>query len=185
MTVPALLDRVFAAVIGHEGGYTTAVADPGNWTGGRCGVGECRGTNWGISAAAYPTLNIAALTQDQAKAIFQRDYWNRVRGDELPPGLALLVVDAAYNNGVDRAARWLQQAAGVAKDGALGPRTLAAVRAADPLALGAEFMALRTAFMAGLPGWRTFGLGWSRRLARLPYQAMALAGPGGLLAQSG
>jgi hypothetical protein len=42
--------------------------------------------------------------------------------------------------------------------------------------LCAEFQALRLLFMAALPSWRTFGLGWARRLCLLPYQALQLAG---------
>ena len=56
-------ERAFAVVLGHEGGYTADPADPGNWTGGAPGRGECRGTNWGISAASYPYLPIRALTR--------------------------------------------------------------------------------------------------------------------------
>jgi hypothetical protein len=66
-------DQAFALVIGHEGGFTDNEADPGTWTGGRCGVGECRGTNWGISAAAYPRLDIRNLTIERAKAIYQTE----------------------------------------------------------------------------------------------------------------
>ena len=59
----------FAVVLGHEGGYTADPTDPGNWTGGAPGRGECRGTNWGISAASYPDLPIRALTPDQARTM--------------------------------------------------------------------------------------------------------------------
>lgn len=120
-------ERAFAVVLGHEGGYTADPTDPGNWTGGAPGRGECRGTNWGISAASYPYLPIRALTREQACDVYRRDYWAKVRGDELPPAVALLVFDAAVNSGTSRSARWLQQALGVPDDGALGPRTLAAV----------------------------------------------------------
>lgn len=34
--------------------------DPGNWTGGEIGKGECKGTNYGISAASYPDLGAVA-----------------------------------------------------------------------------------------------------------------------------
>ena len=97
-----------------------------------------------------------------------------MRGDDLPPALALLVFDAAVNNGVARAARWLQQALGVTADGAIGPVTLAAIgaRAGDGEALCAEVLARRMDFMAALPTWRTFGLGWARRLCALPYRSM-------------
>lgn len=168
--------NAFTFVVGSEGGYTDDSADPGNWTGGACGRGECRGTNWGISAAAYPTLDIANLSEADAQAIYQRDYWDPLQADSLPAPLALLVFDAAVNNGVSAAARWLQTAAGAAVDGQVGPRTLAAVQAQEGngAALCAEFQAQRLTYMAALPTWRTFGLGWARRLCRLPFQAMQM-----------
>ena len=169
-----MFERAFRVVVGEEGGFTQDPAEPGNWTGGATGRGECRGTRWGISAAAYPALDIAGLALADAHAIYRRDYWDRVCGDALPPGLALLVFDAAVNNGVGRAVRWLQAAAGVAQDGAPGALTLAAVRARAPLALCAEVQAQRLVFMAGLPGWGRYGLGWARRLSRLPFAAVGM-----------
>ena len=169
-----VFEKAFAVVVGEEGGWSGAPDDPGNWTGGAVGSGAMRGTKFGISAAAYPTLDIAALTPADAQAIYRRDYWERVRGDDLPPALALLVFDAAVNNGVARAARWLQQALGVTADGEIGPVTLAAIgaRAGDGEALCAEVLARRMDFMATLPTWRSFGLGWARRLCALPYRSM-------------
>lgn len=167
-------ERAFAVVVGHEGGFTADPADPGNWTGGACGVGVCRGTKFGISAAAYPGVDVAGLTLEEAGVLYRRDYWDRVRGDALPGPLALLVFDAAVNAGVGRAARWLQEAVGVAADGAVGPMTLAAVQGAAGAAVMAEFQARRLLFMAGLPTWRRFGAGWARRLCRLPYEAIGM-----------
>jgi len=171
-------ERAFGVVVGEEGGFTADPADPGNWTGGVCGRGECRGTRYGVSAAAYPALPIASLTLEAARAIYRRDYWDRIGGDRLPPPLALLVFDAAVNNGVGRAVRWLQTACGVAPDGVLGPATAAAVaaQAGRGAALMAEYQAQRLTFMAGLPTWRTFGLGWARRLCRLPFEAIGMEG---------
>jgi lysozyme family protein len=172
-----LFDQVFTIVIGHEGGFTAAPSDPGNWTGGKCGLGICRGTNWGISAASYPDLDIQHLSQADAAAIYQRDYWTPVAGDQLPPPLALLVFDAAVNNGVSRAVRWLQAILGVMQDGAIGPVTLAALasRDGDGATLCAEYLAQRLIFMAALPTWKTFGEGWARRLCALPFQAVSIA----------
>ena len=166
--------KAFAILVGAEGGFTADPRDPGNWTGGSCGVGECRGTRWGISAASYPKVDIARLTLDDAKAIYRRDYWTPIRGDELPPGLALLVFDAAVNNGVGQAVRWLQAAVGVAADGRLGEVSMAAVRRASLPDLLVEFQASRLLAMTSLPTWATFGRGWARRLCRLPYQAVAM-----------
>ncbi len=172
-----IFTAAFAVVVGEEGGFGADPADPGNWTGGAVGAGTLGGTKYGISAAAFPSLDIAGLTLADAQAIYRRDYWNRIQGDALPPPLALLTFDAAVNNGVGMAARWLQEAAGVTADGDIGPVTLAAVTnsARDPAALCAEFLALRMVFMAALPSWSSFGLGWARRLCALPWQAMRLA----------
>ena len=170
----SIFERAFAVVVGEEGGFTDNPADAGNWTGGRCGAGRCAGTKFGISAAAYPALDIAGLRIEAAREIYRRDYWGKLRGDALPPALALLVFDAAVNNGVGRAVRWLQVAAGVTADGVMGEATLAAVRVRASPAILAEFQAQRLVFMAALPTWRTFGLGWARRLCRLPFDAMQI-----------
>ena len=167
-------DRAFTVVVGEEGGFTTNPADPGNWTGGACGRGACKGTRFGISAAAYPQLDIESLTAEAAAGIYRRDYWDRVRGDDLPGPLALLVFDAAVNAGVGRAVRWLQAAVGVEVDGEIGPATLLAVKGGRGAQVMAEFQAQRLLFMTGLPTWRSFGRGWARRLCRLPYDAMAM-----------
>jgi lysozyme family protein len=169
-------EQAFKVVVGHEGGYTANPADPGNWTGGRCGAGACHGTNFGISAAAYPQLDIAALTLEQAQDIYRRDYWDRVQCGKLPASLALLVFDAAVTNGVARAARWLQAAVKVPQDGTIGPATLAAIEAqtGNGFRLCAEFQATRLIFMAGLATWKTFGEGWARRLCLLPFEALQI-----------
>lgn len=173
-------DRMFDIVVGHEGGFTDNASDAGNWTGGVVGSGVCRGTRFGISAAAYPDLDIANLTIDAARRVYQRDYWQRLAGDRLPPALALLAFDASVNNGTGRAIRWLQQLVNVTQDGIAGEVTLHAIdRAAtspDAIAdLCVEFLALRLLFMSSLPAWKTFGLGWARRLCRLPFEAASVS----------
>ena len=157
-------DQAFAIVIGEEGGYVHNPADPG---------GE---TKFGISKRAYPLIDIAALTLERAKAIYHADFWAKIDGDALPPPLALLVFDAAVNNGVGRAVGWLQTALGTLADGKMGPTTLAAITAhhGSGAKVAAEFQAQRINFMAGLPTWRTFGMGWSRRLAALPYSSIGM-----------
>jgi lysozyme family protein len=163
---PSAFERAFAFVVGTEGGYVDNPADPGG------------PTKFGISHAAYPTLDITSLTLAQAQAIYQRDYWDKVGGDALPPPLALLVFDAAVNNGPARAIRWLQLAVGVHPDGLLGPATQAAIaaKAGAGASVMAEFQAQRTVYMAGLSTWQTFGLGWARRLCLLPYHAIQMEG---------
>lgn len=159
--------RCLAFTLRAEGGFTDNPADPGNWTGGQAGAGVLRGTNFGISAAAYPELDIANLTEAMAAEIYRRDYWAPLQGDALALPVALVAFDAAVNAGLRRAILWLQQAAGVSADGVFGPETLASIQAANALALAREALTRRIDFYARLPGWGSFGLGWSRRVIAL------------------
>lgn len=146
-------DRAFDKVIGHEGGYVNDPRDPG---------GE---TKYGISRRAYPNLDIRNLTLDQAKGIYKRDYWDRCLCDQLPGLLRFHIFDAAVNSGVKQAAIWLQRAVGANADGIVGPRTIAAARAANPERVVAHMTGQRLDFMADLKNWPVHGRGWAKRLA--------------------
>jgi lysozyme family protein len=168
--------KAFELLIGHEGGYSNNPDDPGNWTGGGRGQSQLKGTKYGVSAASHPNLDIEHLTLTQAEDVYEADYWAKAGCADLPPRLAFHVFDAAVNNGVGAAVRWLQSAVGATQDGVHGPQTKAAVESAiarDPgdLDIAAEVHAQRLHFMAGLSTWQTFGRGWSRRLAKIPLQA--------------
>lgn len=146
-------DQIINRVLAHEGGYVNDPRDPG---------GE---TQWGISKRSYPKLNIRALTRAEAVEIYRRDFWQRVQGDRLPRAFAFQGLDAAVNHGIGNAVRWLQRAAGVADDGVIDPRTLAAVAAQDPADLVLLFNAERLEFYTKLSTFDTFGRGWTRRVA--------------------
>lgn len=174
----SLFDQICDIVLGTEAGFTEDTRDPGNWTGGKVMAGELRGTKYGISAGAYPDIDIANLTIDKARDLYRSDYWEKIAGDSLPPAVALAAFDGAVNSGVERSARWLQAAVGAFEDGDLGPQTLASIKAtvakngAD--ALCAELMAQRIHFDAALSNWKIEGLGWARRVCSLPMQAATL-----------
>lgn len=155
-------DDAFAALIDVEKGFTNNPLDPGNWTSGRVGIGVCRGTKFGISAGAYPDLDIANLMLAQAKTIAKRDYWDRYQCDEFDPRIGFQVFDAAYNGA--HAALWLQQAAGALPDGQIGAQTVAAVKAVDPLKVIMRFDSYRLDYLAGLNN-PTFADGWMHRVA--------------------
>ena len=152
-----------AHVLAAEGGLVNDPKDPG-------GV-----TKFGISQRSYPALDIRALSLDDAKAIYQRDYWAPIQGEALPAGLDLLLLDHAVNAGPARAVRLLQHLVGVPEDGLMGPVTLAGVAIADPQDLIARYSELRLDFYRDLPTWRHFGAGWSRRVHRTRRAALAMA----------
>lgn len=158
-------NKAFQLTVGHEGGYTTNRTDRGNWTSGQVGVGELRGTKYGISAMAYPKEDIKNLTLDRAKQLYKRDYWDKSKCDSLPNGVRFHVFDCAVNSGVKRAIQTLQQAAGVKDDGLIGPQTLGAVNAIDERDLLLKFYASRVSFYTGISTFGTFGKGWMNRVA--------------------
>lgn len=154
----------FGRVVGTEGGFTKDPNDKGNWTGGIVGKGTLKGTKYGISAMSYPKIDIQNLTLDQAKAIYQTDFWLKVKCDQLPVGVDYIAFDAAVNNGPEQSVKFIQTAVGAPSDGAIGPKTIAAVNNTNPESLVQEFGARRAAFYAGLSTFKTYGLGWLRRV---------------------
>jgi len=95
-----------------------------------------------------------------------------IKGDGLPTGVDLMVFDAAVNQGPKWAAKFLQRALGVKDDGIIGPQTLAAAKnKSDQRGLIVEIGARRGRFYGGLSIFKTFGLGWMRRLMDITAEA--------------
>lgn len=147
---PMMIDRI----LGHEGGYVNDPADPG---------GE---TNWGISKRAYPSVDIRALTKDQAIEIYHKDYWTPLRLEGFADGVAYQLLDSAVNSGIGQSIRFVQRAVGVADDGVAGPVTLSALAGADESDMIMLFLAERLEFMTKLKNWPNHGKGWARRIAQ-------------------
>ncbi len=144
-------DDAFTRLLGNEGGYGNVPGDPG---------GE---TNWGIAKRSYPDVDITNLTQDGAKAIYLRDFWNPI-GDA-HPAIKFQVFDFAVNSSIQTAIRKLQAAIGVADDGHWGPASAAKLASMDVNDVLMRFIAQRLRFWASLSTWPTFGKGWANRAA--------------------
>lgn len=152
-------DTAFDLLLRHEGGYSDHPDDPGGKT--RYGITEAVARRAGFRG------DMRELPLELAKQIYRQDYWAAVRADELPAGVRYVMFDAAVNSGPPQAIRWLQRAVGVADDGVLGPRTLAAVEALSGDGLRAKLVAQRLRFMTGLANWPAFSRGWVRRMCDL------------------
>lgn len=159
-TVAEWLERI----IGHEGGYTADPNDPGNWTGEQ-GQSELRGTKYGISARAYPYLDIESLTADEAASLYITDYLAPLGAHRLPDAVAYLMLDLAINSGVRRAVLLLQEAVGTTVDGVIGPKTLEAVERRSEAQLAMKLTAKRLHFLSSNANWPHYGKGWVRRVA--------------------
>ena len=158
-------DKAFELLIGHEGGFTQNPKDAGNWTGGKVGYGVNKGTKYGIASNSYPDLDIKNLTLDHAKLIYKRDYWNKVKGDELPMGISFHVFDMAVNSGVSRSIKLLQKTVGTIEDGIIGPKTLESLKLMDVNQAIQIYNANRLQFYTSLSDFSNFGKGWVNRVA--------------------
>lgn len=145
-------ERAFDLVMTAEGGYVDDPRDAGG------------ATKFGISQRAYPNEDIEHMTLSRARQLYRRDYWDPIAGDKLPDGLAVALFDFAVNSGVRRAVLTLQRLLDVVADGAMGPKTVAAANRAALRTLIVCLSAERLAFLASLPTFRHFGIGWSRRV---------------------
>ena len=154
-------------VLEHEGGYVNHSSDPG---------GE---TKYGISKRAYPDIDIAELTKEDAEKIYYDDYFSRIKGDDLPASVACVVLDYGVNSGVSRASKALQKACGISDgDGVIGPHTLSAVwvtaKEQGEKFIVNEVTRIRQEFIRDLSIYETFGKGWERRIDETHAKAMEL-----------
>lgn len=145
--------------------------DNGNWTGGKKGSGDLRGTKWGISASAYPQLDIAALTRESAIGIYWKDFWMPLQGDKLPPRLSICLFDCAVNQGVETAVKLMQAALQIQTDGVMGPVTVAAIKSLEQDTAIVIFLARRALRYARDKQLDTYGSGWFGRLFRCCMEA--------------
>lgn len=158
-----------------EGVLSTDPHDPGNWTGNKVGVGELKGTKFGIAAGSHPDVDIASLTLASANQIRKEGYWDQVRGDEVPPSVAIMLAEAAYGSGPETAIKQMQAVVGTGEDGRFGPATMSKLLAylARPSAFAlpsglydfvTEFATQRLEFEEKTGIWQYDHLGWTRRV---------------------
>lgn len=160
-----MFDTVFDRTIGSEGGFQADRRDRGNWTSGEVGKGELKGTKYGLSAMTYPDLDIKAITLQQAKDIYRRDWWDKLGMERWPKAMQFQMFDAAFNHGSGRANQFLQYAVGVTQDGKIGQATMAAVNAMDANDIVMRFLAKRLRYFTEVKTWDTYSRGWARRVA--------------------
>jgi len=116
-------------------------------------------TKYGIAKRFYPELDIANLTLEDAKAIYKRDFWDKMRLDEIDDQrIAFEMFEISVNMHWSRALKFAQEACNLLDrkvvdqlvvDGLIGPKTLSAINTATyPQAVviflnGCQFMHYR------------------------------------------
>lgn len=157
--------RSLPPVLVYEGGKVDDPRDPG----GR--------TNQGVIQRVYDSYrrgigkapqDVYKMTNAERDAIYRLQYWDAIKGDQLPDGVDFVVFDAAVNSGSGQSAKWLQRALGVEADGQIGVVTLDALKTyGDYDELVDKIVDKREAFLKSLKTFKTFGKGWLTRTANV------------------
>lgn len=152
------MDRNFAKslklVLRYEGGYVNHPADPGGPT--NKGITLTTFRRYVKRDAQIPDLK--AITDAQVGTVYRKQYWDAVKGDDLPDGVDFATFDFGVNSGPSRALKYLVKA-----------------RRSTPADTVKALCDARLDFMKGLEIWPTFRKGWSDRVASVRAEGVKMA----------
>ena len=162
------IDEITAAIISREGGYVNDLDDPGGPTKYGVTLATARLHNLDKDGDGRVTAeDVKRLTKADAEQIFIHSYFRKPKIDKLPKALHSTVFDMQVNAGAN-AIKILQRLLGefnqtVSVDGALGPQSIGATKAAyksaGSLFVDAYGIARRNYYLAlgdAKPGLRKF-----------------------------
>lgn len=147
--------RCHAVTAKWEGGWSDHPADPGGKT--MYGVTEATYHAW-LRAHNRPIKPVRSITLVEAELIYRSNYWDMLRCETLAPGVDLAVYDAGVNSGPGRANQWFKAS--------IGGSDVQTVK---------NICKKRLGFVQALRTWKTFGKGWSRRVADIEAKGVAWA----------
>lgn len=162
----------------HEGGFVNHPKDPGGMT------------NLGVTKAVWDAhtgkeaseADMRALTPEAVQPVYKARYWDAIKGDDMPHGIDYCLFDCAVNSGPGRAVKIAQYILHQKVDGILGPKTIGAIHAADPVEFIEDYSQRRLEFLQSLPTWETFGKGWGKRVAEVEMESKSFARNGEAMA---
>jgi lysozyme family protein len=161
--------KALLRILVYEGGKVDNPKDPG----GRTNKGITQGTyNAYRRQIGKAPQDVYLISDAEVATIYQLRYWNVMACDSLPAGLDLAVMDGGVNSGCGQSGKWLQHALGDTftgtVDGLMGPKTIQAIEDyGDVEKLIGAYCSRRLATLHSLKTWKTFGPGWSARIANV------------------
>lgn len=163
-------EKAIPHILKWEGGYVNHPKDPGGET--KYGItdrldGKVDGMV-DLDGDGIGDVSVKGLTVDQAKALYKRLFWNRMKGDLiLNQQVADLIFDGYVNMGVN-GLKVAQRAAKVVDDGKFGPATITAINKSNAYVLYKDIKSYRVIFYTDLvkrkPDMAVFLKGWMNRV---------------------
>lgn len=148
-----------------EGGKDDDPRDPGGRT--NQGVTQRVFSAW-LRKNGKPNRDVFTMLNAERDAIYWENYGAKVRFNELPPGVDLVICDGAINSGPSQCVKWVQRALGITADGVLGDVTLTRIiEHYNHDVLIAEIIKRRDQFLRNLKTFKYFGRGWISRTSQL------------------
>lgn len=174
-----MVDGSATSFIGGDFGHCVELvlgweAGPSNVAGDKGGA-----TVYGIARKFHPSIPWPP-SKPEAVQILKHEYWERVRGDELPAPLACVVFDAAVVQGVPWASGALQLLLRVEQDSVIGHETLFAAKRTGEATVRAFTRARRLRFeeiVRQEPLQAQFHEGWIDRADKALCAAARMEGP--------
>lgn len=161
----AQFEPAFEIMMTNEGGYklTNDPVDRGGQT--YAGVSRKAWPQW--AGWAYIDRGETPPTQ-LVRSFYKTNFWDAVRGDEITDNrIASSIFNFAVNTGVKVAVKLAQIVVGVAPDGSLGEKTLAALNASSPSIFIPSYTVAKIARYRDIvrrdPTQKRFLLGWINR----------------------
>lgn len=154
-----------------EGGYVWHPADLGGPT--------CKGVTLDTYRKFYgknkSVEDLKNITYGEWQEIMKDGYWDKCKADTIESqSVAEIMVDWCVNSGT-KGIRKVQEIAGTIPDGIVGPKTIAAINAHDPLELFDRIWKARYHFYHSIvknnPSQKVFLNGWMNRLNSFNFES--------------
>ncbi len=165
-------DSALAFVLAREGGKSDDPLDRGGRT--NMGVTQRLYDDWRANKG-QSKRDVWLMDKDEATQLYIDQFWSKVRGDDLPAPIDMIMFDSAVQHSPEEAAVFVHAAMGVQEADNIGPLTVQQVArycqehgAKD---LAAEIIVERVNFyrhlIAADPSQKRFENGWGNRVSLL------------------
>lgn len=121
--------------------------------------------------------DVKLLTEEDFHRVFKENYWNACKADKIQDqSVANMLVDFAYNSGVNKAVKHLQLVLGITADGIIGNKTLHSINKSNGERLFEALKKDRKAYLKRIAvgDQKGFLKGWLRRLSYITYGNLKL-----------